>query len=92
VVRFLGSGGYGEVYLCRWHHVEVAVKCLHPSVLAHLPVQPPLQLEDNLHSLALEESALAAAAAATSRDSEVVSKQAVSAAGKCTMSESGKRG
>jgi len=33
MLRFLGSGGFGEVYLCRWHSCEVAVKCLNPSVL-----------------------------------------------------------
>lgn len=24
-VRLLGSGGFGEVYLCRWHSADVAV-------------------------------------------------------------------
>ncbi|PNG99965.1 hypothetical protein TSOC_014235 [Tetrabaena socialis] len=33
IIRFLGSGGYGEVYLCRWHSCDVAVKCLNPSLL-----------------------------------------------------------
>ncbi|KAL6769353.1 hypothetical protein ACKKBG_A30675 [Auxenochlorella protothecoides x Auxenochlorella symbiontica] len=32
LVRFLGSGGYGDVYLGRWHSCEVAVKCLAPSL------------------------------------------------------------
>jgi hypothetical protein len=27
------SGGYGEVYLSRWHSTEVAVKCLNPQLL-----------------------------------------------------------
>lgn len=29
VLRFLGSGGSGDVFLARWHGSEVAVKCLH---------------------------------------------------------------
>lgn len=32
LVRFLGSGGYGDVYLAKWHNCEVAVKCLNPSL------------------------------------------------------------
>ncbi|PRW58530.1 alternative oxidase [Chlorella sorokiniana] len=32
LVRFLGSGGYGDVYLGRWHGSDVAVKCLNPSL------------------------------------------------------------
>ena len=32
LVRFLGSGGYGDVYLGRWNGCEVAVKCLNPSL------------------------------------------------------------
>jgi len=32
-VRLLGIGGFGEVYLCRWHSCDVAVKCLNPSLL-----------------------------------------------------------
>ncbi|KAK9835331.1 hypothetical protein WJX81_003108 [Elliptochloris bilobata] len=32
LVKFLGSGGYGEVYLGKWHSSEVAVKCLNPSL------------------------------------------------------------
>lgn len=30
--KFLGSGGYGDVYLGRWHACEVAVKCLNPAL------------------------------------------------------------
>lgn len=33
VVRFLGAGGYGEVYLCKWHACDVAVKSLSPALL-----------------------------------------------------------
>jgi hypothetical protein len=33
ISRFLGAGGYGEVYLCKWASVDVAVKCLSPSLL-----------------------------------------------------------
>lgn len=33
IMRMLGSGGFGEVYLARWHSSEVAVKCLNPSLL-----------------------------------------------------------
>ncbi|GIL42271.1 hypothetical protein Vafri_296 [Volvox africanus] len=33
IIKFLGSGGYGEVYLCRWHSCDVAAKCLNPSLL-----------------------------------------------------------
>lgn len=32
LVKFLGSGGYGDVYLGRWHGCEVAVKCLNPAL------------------------------------------------------------
>jgi serine/threonine protein kinase len=32
LVRFLGAGGFGDVYLGRWHACEVAVKCLNPSL------------------------------------------------------------
>ncbi|KAK9903274.1 hypothetical protein WJX75_001673 [Coccomyxa subellipsoidea] len=32
MAKFLGSGGYGEVYLGRWHSSEVAIKCLNPSL------------------------------------------------------------
>ena len=32
LVKFLGSGGYGEVYLGKWQHSEAAVKCLNPSL------------------------------------------------------------
>eukprot|EP00882_Tetradesmus_deserticola_P004298 GHRQ01004541.1.p1 GENE.GHRQ01004541.1~~GHRQ01004541.1.p1 ORF type:complete len:514 (+),score=280.58 GHRQ01004541.1:45-1544(+) len=32
-VRLLGTGGFGEVYLCRWHSCDVAVKCLNPNLL-----------------------------------------------------------
>jgi len=31
LAKFLGSGGYGDVYLGRWHGCEVAVKCLNPA-------------------------------------------------------------
>jgi hypothetical protein len=27
-----GAGGYGEVYIGKWHSSEVAVKCLNPSL------------------------------------------------------------
>lgn len=33
VCRFLGAGGYGEVYLCKWASVDVAVKCLNPGLI-----------------------------------------------------------
>ncbi|CAL5222116.1 g4432 [Coccomyxa viridis] len=32
LAKFLGSGGYGEVYLGKWHSSEVAIKCLNPSL------------------------------------------------------------
>jgi serine/threonine protein kinase len=32
LAKFLGSGGYGDVYLGRWHGCEVAVKCLNPAL------------------------------------------------------------
>ena len=32
LVKFLGSGGYGEVYLGKWHSSEAAIKCLNPSL------------------------------------------------------------
>lgn len=32
LVRFLGSGGYGDVYLGKWHSCDVAVKCLNPAL------------------------------------------------------------
>lgn len=32
LVKFLGSGGYGEVYLGKWQHSEAAIKCLNPSL------------------------------------------------------------
>lgn len=31
IVRSLGSGGSGEVFLARWHGTDVAVKCLHTA-------------------------------------------------------------
>lgn len=31
--RCIGGGAFGEVYLCRWHGTEVAVKTLSPSVI-----------------------------------------------------------
>eukprot|EP00882_Tetradesmus_deserticola_P016061 GHRQ01017133.1.p1 GENE.GHRQ01017133.1~~GHRQ01017133.1.p1 ORF type:complete len:500 (+),score=232.61 GHRQ01017133.1:124-1500(+) len=34
IVRYLGGGAFGDVYLCRWHGVEVAVKSLSPSLIA----------------------------------------------------------
>ncbi|WIA09456.1 hypothetical protein OEZ85_008857 [Tetradesmus obliquus] len=34
VVRYVGGGAFGEVYLCKWHGTDVAVKCLSPSLLA----------------------------------------------------------
>ncbi len=33
VVRLLGAGAFGSVYLARWRSTEVAVKCLSPSLL-----------------------------------------------------------
>lgn len=32
LAKFLGSGGYGEVYLGKWHSSEAAIKCLNPSL------------------------------------------------------------
>ena len=32
LVKYLGSGGYGEVYLGKWHSSEAAIKCLNPSL------------------------------------------------------------
>ena len=32
LVKFLGSGGYGEVYLGKWHSSEAAIKRLNPSL------------------------------------------------------------
>lgn len=32
-LRLLGTGGFGEVYLCHWHSCDVAVKCLNPNLL-----------------------------------------------------------
>jgi len=32
LIKFLGAGGYGDVYLGKWHSCEVAVKCLNPSL------------------------------------------------------------
>ena len=32
LVKFLGSGGYGEVYLGKWHSSEAAIKCLNASL------------------------------------------------------------
>ena len=32
LVKFLGSGGYGEVYLGKWQNSECAIKCLNPSL------------------------------------------------------------
>jgi serine/threonine protein kinase len=34
-LRYLGGGAFGEVYLCRWHGVEVAVKSLSPSLISN---------------------------------------------------------
>ena len=34
LVKFLGAGGYGEVYLGKWHSSEAAIKCLNPSLFA----------------------------------------------------------
>ncbi|GFR51995.1 hypothetical protein Agub_g14528 [Astrephomene gubernaculifera] len=31
IVRFLGSGGNGDVFQARWHGTDVSVKCLHTS-------------------------------------------------------------
>lgn len=28
IVKYIGSGGYGDVYLARWHGTDVAVKSL----------------------------------------------------------------
>ena len=33
VVRMLGGGAFGEVFLCKWHGSDVAVKCLSPSLI-----------------------------------------------------------
>jgi serine/threonine protein kinase len=32
--RYIGGGAFGEVYLCKWHGTDVAIKCLSPSLLA----------------------------------------------------------
>jgi hypothetical protein len=40
LVRFLGSGGYGDVYLARWHACDVAVKCLNPSLFYQTGGEP----------------------------------------------------
>lgn len=32
LLKFLGSGGFGDVHLGKWCNVEVAVKCLNPSL------------------------------------------------------------
>ncbi|KAK9861158.1 hypothetical protein WJX84_004717 [Apatococcus fuscideae] len=32
LVKFIGSGGYGEVYLGKWHSSEAAIKCLNTSL------------------------------------------------------------
>ncbi len=32
LVKFLGSGGYGEVHLGKWHSSGAAIKCLNPSL------------------------------------------------------------
>ena len=34
LVKFLGAGGYGEVYLGKWHSSEAAIKCLNPSLFS----------------------------------------------------------
>ena len=34
LMKFLGAGGYGEVYLGKWHSSEAAIKCLNPSLFA----------------------------------------------------------
>lgn len=34
LLKFLGAGGYGEVYLGKWHSSEAAIKCLNPSLFA----------------------------------------------------------
>ncbi len=37
LVKFLGSGGYGDVHLGKWHSSEAAIKCLNPSLFFQVP-------------------------------------------------------
>ena len=61
--RFLGAGAFGEVYLARWRHAEVAVKCLSAGLLsAALPTDHD---SDGSPSPFSAPSDAAAAAAAT---------------------------
>lgn len=39
LVKFLGSGGYGEVHLGKWHSSEAAIKCLNPSLFFQVNMQ-----------------------------------------------------
>jgi len=49
LVKFVGSGGYGEVYLGKWHSSEAAIKCLNPSLFfnAGQVTPPPISLADD---------------------------------------------
>ena len=40
LVKFLGSGGYGEVHLGKWHSSEAAIKCLNPSLFFQVTAGP----------------------------------------------------
>ena len=42
LVKYLGSGGYGEVYLGKWHSSEAAIKCLNPSLFFNAGQVDPL--------------------------------------------------
>jgi hypothetical protein len=44
--RLLGDGAFGEVYLAKWRHLDVAVKCLKTGVLP--AALPPAEGPDSL--------------------------------------------